>query len=273
MLLELLRHLLTPCPAAWRKMGYLREQIAIEARHGRNRYAWEPHMQASRDAILEAVGRCGDHREVLVVGAGLLNDVPLDQLARTFDRVLLADLVHQPAVRRRAASSGGKVHCVEFDVTGSLQKIHAASSSTSEQELLHWVETSSPVVPAFSNGRPDLVVSAGVASQLMLLPLAWLRKSKPRGEVFGEALQMAAFRRHLRWLEETARARLLLTDYQRHEVAPSGREIASSDTVDVSQLRAPDRAWRWRLAPIPELSRDYHVELTMGAWFGDFPIA
>ncbi len=107
MLKEALEHWLTPCPRRWRKMGYLREQIAIDARLGRHRAEWAPHLEAPRREISAAAIRCGGRRCVLVVGAGLHHDLPIGELAERFDRVVLADLVHRPSARRAPRRGSG----------------------------------------------------------------------------------------------------------------------------------------------------------------------
>ena len=48
MFAELMEWLTTPCPAAARRLGYLREAIAIRARYRRHHENWRPHLDATR---------------------------------------------------------------------------------------------------------------------------------------------------------------------------------------------------------------------------------
>src|SRR5437762_463756 len=99
MLLEWLESLATPCPPEIRDLGYRRELIAIGARQRRCRAAWAIHIARSRGAILEAMGLVPRRRTAIVLGSGRLLDVPLAELAREFERVVLVDALH-PLVSR-----------------------------------------------------------------------------------------------------------------------------------------------------------------------------
>ncbi len=268
MLIETLRHMLTPCPSPWREMGYLREQIAIDARLGRHRSAWKPHLVASREVILEGAARCLRKGCVLIVGAGLHYDLPLAELAGMFERIILADLVHRPSARRAAGKFGTGVQCVEFDVSGALRSLHHDAEIFSDEQAFRLVSDANPGLPPQTAGEPDLVISAGVCSQLMLLPSEWIEAKRARYGDFSELLQAAGTRRHLAWLRERSGLQILITDVVRHEIDQRGVEKAREEIMDLEELRAPDRTWRWRLAPIPERSRKLHIEHTVAAWIG-----
>lgn len=88
--------------APFLKKGWapVREQAAILARYRRHRDAWEPHLAASRDMVLEGAGRCPVHGVAAILGSGLLLDLPLEELCRRFGRVVLIDLHHPEPARR-----------------------------------------------------------------------------------------------------------------------------------------------------------------------------
>jgi hypothetical protein len=94
MLRDWLAHALTPCPAPWKRLGYLREQIAIDARATRLRVDWADHLANSRAAIRQALSTMPPGRSALVLGAGQHHDLPLAELCGRFREVWLADLVH-----------------------------------------------------------------------------------------------------------------------------------------------------------------------------------
>ncbi len=80
MLAEWFRHLTTPCPRPLRDMGYLKELIAMDARHRRCREAWVSHLEACKNVILDAaldVTRGVPRRKAVVLGSGLLLDIPI----------------------------------------------------------------------------------------------------------------------------------------------------------------------------------------------------
>src|SRR4051794_1867981 len=99
MLLKLLQYAVTPCPWYVRRMGYLGELLGIKARYARCRAAWEPHLQNTRTIITRAAAKCAQRRKAVVLGSGLLLDVPLAELAGAFREVILVDVVHPLEVR------------------------------------------------------------------------------------------------------------------------------------------------------------------------------
>lgn len=267
MILEYLEHALSPCPRRWRELGYLREQIAIDARQARHRAAWAPHQEASRRAILEAAQRCGRRECALLLGAGLQHDLPLEELGRMFGTVVLADLIHRPLVRHRALRRlGGRGRTVEFDASGVLERFCAEAPGLGPEALVDLVRGADAGLPAGLDAEPDLVVSAGLASQLMLLPLEWLESRRETGETLGGRLRSAALAAHLDWLRRRSGIRLLITDQANRRVPVDGGEAEESPIDGAELLGAPDRSWLWRLAPAPEISRYAHVEHRVGSW-------
>lgn len=249
-------------------MGYLREQIAIDARLRRNRDAWDEHLRASRAAILEGAARCKRRRSALLLGAGLHHDLPLRELAGSFERVFLVDLIHRPRERRDAEAFGLGVRCLEFDVSGALACLYENAGRFSDEEALLRVEDARPGLPKEVEEEPDLVVSANICAQLMILPGDWLCRSRNRSDRFLEALERAAVRSHLSWLRERPGLTVLLTERARKRVDRDNRELSREPVVGLDTLREPDRVWNWRLAPIPESSRSFHRDHEVCAWIG-----
>ncbi len=99
MLAELALRLLTPAGRMTRRLGLVTESAALWARGLRQRKAWAPHHQHCRTVVAAVVEQLPAHRTVVVLGSGLVRDVPLDLLRKRFARVLLVDAVHLPQVR------------------------------------------------------------------------------------------------------------------------------------------------------------------------------
>lgn len=266
MISEFFEHLITPCPRRWRRMGYLREQIAIDARLARNRGAWAPHLEATRREIAGAMEATPQRRCALILGAGLHHDLPLEALARRYDRVVLADLVHRPRARRAARRVGGNVICAEFDASGVAAELFEVGRAVESGVLASVVGAAHVGIPPECGGEPDLVVSANLCSQLLLLPLDWVRVARCGDDALGGRLAAAAAGRHLDWLEERSGTVLLVSDFERRRIAADGREIQRESVPGLEGLRAPDRRWTWRIAPIPEHSRTCSLEHEVGAW-------
>src|SRR5688572_12792883 len=86
-------------PAQFR--AHIRSSVNLWARAGRCTKDWAPHEAQCQDFIRETVAGMKERRTVVVLGSGLLRDVPVAFLAKTFDTVVLVDLVHLASVRLR----------------------------------------------------------------------------------------------------------------------------------------------------------------------------
>ncbi len=108
MLLAWALSLVNPAPLRLRRRGYVRQSGLLHARSRRCRAAWAPHLARARGVILAAAEATVGRGSAVVLGSGLLDDVPLDSLAKLFDRVTLVDAVH-PWPARLAARRHGNV--------------------------------------------------------------------------------------------------------------------------------------------------------------------
>src|SRR5690349_9006636 len=117
---EILRYVTTFAPERTRKFGYLKRLIALEFRARRCATAWASHQRYCKNLITKAVDLCEKHETVMVLGSGLLLEVPLKVLSERFDRVLLVDIFHMPQVRREVKKYFN-VKLLTGDITGMFQ--------------------------------------------------------------------------------------------------------------------------------------------------------
>lgn len=263
MLREMLTSLRTDAVDAARRLGLSHEHAAIAARFSRVGAHWEPHLSACRETILEGANRCSSFRRAFVVGAGDCRDVPVRELVEKFETTVLADVVCGPAARALARRFSGRVVCLPWDATGALNELATRRATISPDEAVDLFETSSATPPA--GGEPDLVVSANCLSQLGLIPTHTLSIAKESESLVPRAATAAA-QSHLRWLRQRPAVRVLIGDTARLDVSPDGRILRRENLMDCLDLRPPDRTWRWHLAPIPEVSREFHRVHEIGAW-------
>lgn len=250
MLAELIEYLLTPCPPEARRLGLLKEAVAIRARHRRCRQAWQGHLERSRQAVLEAAQACPARETALVLGSGALLDIPLGELARQFRTVVLADMVH-PLYARLRTLLQRNVRLDTVDLTGVLAALSAAPQHAAPPR---------PAAPAlYRELRPDLTVSANVLSQLPLAPArAMARRGAGPEQV--EAFSREIVSAHLDLLRRFSGVRLLLTD----TAWITGPSVI--DPLHGAALPAPLRTWTWEIAPRPETYPDRDVVHEVGAF-------
>lgn len=245
-----------------RALGLDREAVAIAARYRRQRAAWQPHLAASRQAILDATAACPGHGTALILGSGACLDVPVAELASRFATVVLAD-IHQPHPARRLARAHANVRLVTADLTGL--------AGAALQTKRHGGSLPRPLpVPDLRLGTtPDLTVSANLASQL---PLPVLRALAARlGENEKARLGRAIIEAHFAALARLPGRVCLVCDtcWQRVE---NGRVTGTTDALSGASRPAPDRTWVWDIAPRPEESPSSDRRNQVGAWL-DFTAA
>lgn len=246
MLLEVCQYLTTPCPAHFRRLGYLKELIATEARERRCRTVWKPHLDRSKAVITKAAEASAGKEKVVVIGAGMLADIPLDMLANKFKRVELVDVCFTMKPRWYAWRHP-HIELKTCDVTGVTTVLAKGDLPVPGM----------PKDVAFADA--DLVVSVNVLSQLPLVPLRVLAKSHPHlddGAI--HAFAQGIIRHHLAMLEACRGTVCLVTEVERQ--FRDGDQLI--ETEDPLWGLVPDRMgdeWIWDIAPRPDASPKYDI--------------
>ena len=235
--------------------GHLAQQVAIWARHKRHSAAWEPHLARARALALAAAQACPPEarRTALVLGPGLLLDVPLDELSALFKTVVLADMAFMPEVRARAARLGN-VQTLEVDLTGRLGRLRGPADA----------RTGLAQVAA---GLPELdfAYSANLLSQLPLFAMDALPPAMPPGMPPGmeqeQRAELAAelVRQHLEGLKALGCPACLVTD-----VTERGLRQGAVD-YEVGLLFGVEpgltgETWTWDMAPEGEAVHGLDVQ-------------
>ena len=244
--------LANPAPRHVRQMGYVRELRALRARQRRCRTDWQPHLDHTRAVVLESAAQCVQRRSALVVGSGLLFDVPLEELSRQFGRVVLVDIAHLWSVHRRADRLAN-VHLMPLDVTGVVERCHAMARERSEESLPQ------RPVDCFAGESFDLVVSLNVLSQLPVVPNGYLsRHLRSVADAHIRAFSRALVINHLDWLCSFPGIACLVTDLERQHVDDC-RTVSAEESLWGITLPDGGRTWLWDLAPRPEMYFDVDV--------------
>jgi hypothetical protein len=249
MLVELLEYLVTPCARPVRRLGYLYEAIAIRARAGRCRTAWAPHLEKTRNVIRKAARRCPRRRKAVVLGSGLLLDVPLSELARDFEEVVLVDVIH-PLGARLQHRRYVNVKSLSADVTGATAEVCRVARLPGERLPR--------VAPDLFVGdaEVDLVVSVNLLSQLPYLPVAYLKRAGLHTPEEIESFARGLVEAHVDYLRRLPGVVALIADVERQTVEPDGKVVERIDALHGVRLPwTAEEEWIWRLAPRPEAHR------------------
>ena len=242
LLVDFLEYLTTPCSWRARSMGFLTSSLQVQARYRRCRRAWEPHLAQTRRVILQAAGSRPRQRKAVILGAGLLHDIPLRELSTIFREVVLVDIVF-PWSSRITARRFQNVRCLAADVT---ETIHALSRD--------------PAVP-LPRSQParflddpalDFTVSVNLLSQLPVIPKRYLRRDES-ADVKAWAHQLQAA--HLDYLRQLPGQVTIITDTGGMHRDGSGAIVHEWDNLHGLALPKPDAEWEWKIAPAPEADR------------------
>jgi hypothetical protein len=250
LILEALTWLATPCEPAAKRLGYLTAAIGLQARARRCRKAWAPHIEQSLRAVRESLELCPSRGIALVLGSGLGLEYSLAELAAEFEQVILADVVHLPALRR-AARRHGNVELLPIDLSGVVARL-ATLPINAENETLARLDLTPPGLQALG---ADWVLSANILSQLPQLPITWLESHCPAiddhtREAFGHRLMT----QHLEWLKSFNAHCCLIADAEQTVFDAQGRVIEHTNLARPLGLdKHAYASWEWTLAPKGEL--------------------
>lgn len=260
MLLELFTYLTTPCPPYVRNMGYLREAIGLKCRYKRHPACWHPHLEKTRQFILSTASKCRNHGKLVVLGSGLLLDVPLEALAAMFREVVLIDIVCLPEILRRIKRYSN-VRFFQRDVTGIAEPLYQ-NGLCGKQEL----PFAPPVLPEIDN-YTDIVISLNILSQLMVVPRRYALKKLPGiAKEYVDAWCRQIVAAHYTFLTRLPCKVCLIADYRYSKYDCNGSKSAQGTTLYGMSLPTPDAFWMWDIAPIGEESGSYSKHLEVGAW-------
>jgi len=256
MLGEWITHLSTPCPQPHRRMGYLKELIAIERRHRRCQLAWSPHLERCRNLIIKTVDSCSTTKQAVVLGSGLLLDVPLAHLAQNFDDVVLVDICHLHQTRKLVGKFQN-VRSLERDISGITDLLNHWLSGPKNAPL------PSPSIDYDMVAGADYVISSNLMAQLPLTPMAYLEQRAPGIEsTVREDFARNIIDHHLSLLQSLDCPVTLITETLRL-ISSGEKTLNKVDPLFGAPLLYEGEEWWWDVAPRPEIDRNFDVRLAV----------
>jgi hypothetical protein len=248
-ILELLEYIVTPCSWTARRLGYLNGQLGIKVRHRACRWAWKSHLDHTKRVIRKAILECPQRRKAVVLGSGLLLDVPLTDLSASFREVILVDVVH-PVSIRLLAPWYRNVRLVQADISATAAEL-AKAARTPSLPLPH----ARPQMFC-DDAEVDYVVSVNLLSQLPYVPSYYLEKSsRPESEInhYGQDL----IESHLDYLKRLPGVVTLITDVEKLKVDCDGKVIDQYDILYGARLPWRSEEWIWNHVPLKHLSPEF----------------
>jgi hypothetical protein len=247
MVREALQHLLTSAPKHIKKMGYVKESIAIEARAKRCEKSWAPHLAACKKQILVATTELAPGSSIMILGSGGLHDVPMAALSPF--KVTCVDIVHLPQTIKQYPD----VEFINKDVTGVIEPLYNAVKNKN---------TFFPDPDWILAKRPDLIISLNILSQLALKPVSFSeRHNHELGAFFHDNILKA----HVNWLKRQKTKVLMISDINR-DYFQGEKIIETEAAIPELDLGAPQDTWNWDVAPKGEVDKKINIRHVVGAW-------
>ena len=272
-------------PHAFKLLGFAETSAGISRTQRENRDGWYEHARRHKAFVLDAAARVERPRLAVVLGAGKAYDLPLEELARRFERVVLVDIDAEAMAASSAAAVGdaklrARLELRPMDVTGVTRRLAlgietalaCSAPEASLENLCRSYQLASP--PRFSDERADLLVSGMVLSQLGLQPkLAAKRlferrlgKISARFEAMWDDLERRLQQDHIAALVDQAELAVLTSDVVHH----SGGESWSVIGAERLEARLPPHlevltktSWTWQRVR-GQVRTDVHAVMLRG---------
>ena len=257
---DILTKLTTFCSPYLRHMGYLNEAIGMRRRARERGEFWQPHLDNTRRFVLSSAAACPIRNRALILGSGLLLDLPLAELSSLFREVVLADVVCLPEARRQIGKYRN-VSFIEHDVTGIAERLYL----NRHRGIRDLPEPETPVLPADA----DFVVSLNILSQVWVIPRAFVLAEFPgidKGRLEEWCSEISAS--HDRMLRQASPFVCLVADHAFVQRDKAGAVCNRGSTIGRLVLQDPDESWTWLIDPGEKGRQDsVSKELLVGAWF------
>jgi len=272
-------------PQVFKLLGFAETSAGISRTQRENRDGWYEHARRHKAFVLDAAARVERPGLAVVLGAGKAYDLPLEELARRFERVVLVDIDAEAMAASSAAAVGdaklrARLELRPMDVTGVTRRLAlgietalaCSAPEASLENLCRSYQLASP--PRFSDERADLLVSGMVLSQLGLQPkLAAKRlfeqrfgRISARFEAIWDDLEHRLQQDHIAALGDQAALAVLTSDVVHH----SGGESWSVIGAERLEARLPSHlevltktSWTWQRVR-GQVRTDVHAVMLRG---------
>ncbi len=225
-----------------KKMNYFADQRGIFERYINEMDGWSAHLESTKKAILNSAqnkskGNCA------ILGSGWLLDIPIDELASSFEKVYLFDIIHPSQVKHKLLKYPN-VTAVELDITGgAIQEVYQAIQMFKSYKTKKNI--SEYEIKGFEYPIDfDFIASVNILSQLDQMLLSYIRKYNIYSEDELQILRQMIQQKHIESLP--AGKTCLITDFEEN-VLNENNEIERKNSI--LQIELPESSnstsWDW----------------------------
>lgn len=234
----------------------VRDAIGLRARAGRCRVAWAEHEARTRAAIDRAIDGVAVRRTAVVLGSGLLRDVPLDRLSSMFNKVILVDIVHLPTVRLKVLLRRyPNVTFMTRDISGydRLAEQSRIKLATGQDDLGVRLD---PLGFLRKIDELDLVISANVLSQIAVGAVSRLQSKDGQARIMPDDAVEQLIGGHIDGLAQLPCKTVIVTDVFYVRRRRDGVVVEACDLLHGVTPPFPFDTWDWPVAPFGEEAAD-----------------
>ncbi len=235
--------------------GYVYQNVSLKFRSRRCSKAWQGHVDQCHQLICEHLEKTQPNT-VMIIGSGLLLEIPIQDLLEKTEKIYLVDLVHAGEIRKFAAKNP-KIELIERDIS-SLLGILKKGAGSFQINSIPWKQ-----LPNWQLPKVDWVISANLMSQIPLMISERLPMSSEVYVRFAKSVRD----QHIQRLFEQAPKILLFADFETRYIDHEDQRIKTETyQVDLGSLSF-DREWLWEISPFGETSSDYKIEMLVKAYW------
>lgn len=227
-----------------RKLGFYKDRDGLYTRYILENGNWDTHLANCRKNILKAA-EAKNKKLCVVLGSGWWLDIPVDELSKMFERLVLVDITH-PAQIVHAKQKYANVELVETDITNISSDFFEAlrPKNRNENSLFSLIKNENNFGLGNLLSEADFVVSANLLTQLGVFFFEYLKKKKYFSEKAMYDFVKMIQNNHLQNLP--VQKTCLIVDYYQRAYDKSDKAVSEKSRilVDLSKLRVVSQ-WVW----------------------------
>lgn len=234
----------------------IHDAIGLKGRARRCRAAWAEHEARTRAAIDRAIDGVAVRRTAVVLGSGLLRDVPIDRLSNMFNKVVLVDIVHLPTVRLQVVwRRYPNVTFMTRDISGydRLAEQSRIKLATGQEDLGVRLDSLGFLRKI---DDLDLVISANVLSQIAVGAARRLQSKDGQARIMPDDAVAQLVAGHLDGLAQIPCKTVMVSDVSYVRRRRDGVVIETRDLLYGVTPPLPFDTWDWPVAPFGEEAAD-----------------
>lgn len=225
------------------KMQYLSDQQGIMRRYIQEKKNWDIHLKKSQQFILKS---CETKKKgkLVVLGSGWLLDLPLDNLSKQFNDIILIDINHPKQVLQKIKNYSN-VTAVKSDITGGLIDYIYRTLKTYKKKNRKTLLTSANFYSFSLPINTDFVISLNVMCQLHIILIDYIKKFKTYSDSELKNLLTQIQQSHINMLPKGKSC--LITDIEEEILTEKDQAIGINPLIQVDlPIGNFTSNWQWK---------------------------